>query len=105
MDQSTEIPEDDAGREAFWRGHVESWQASGLTQRQYVRQHGLPLARFTYWKGKLFPRESRLDGFVRLQVAPNPVVVIRHPSGSIVECASGIDPAWLRALLGMDNAS
>lgn len=105
MDQSTTIPEADGDREAFWRGHVEAWQASELTQRQYVREHGLPLARFTYWKGKLVPRESRVDGFVRMHLAATPVIVIRHPSGNVVECASGTDPAWLRALLGMDHAA
>ncbi|MFQ5645270.1 MAG: hypothetical protein ACE5FQ_16465, partial [Thiogranum sp.] len=101
-----DIPEDDAEREAFWRKHVQGWQCSGLTQRQYVREHGLPLARFTYWKGKLFPRESRLpSSFVQVDVEPALPVRIRHASGVVIECAPGTDPSWLRGLLGFTDAS
>ncbi len=33
----------DAGRRDFWREHIKAWSESGLTQRAYCQEHGLPL--------------------------------------------------------------
>ena len=38
--------------EAFWRAHLEAWQASDLNQREYCERHGLPLKRFGNWRAK-----------------------------------------------------
>ena len=45
MDNTPVIPEDGAGREAFWTAHIEAWRQSELTQPAYARREsivGLP---------------------------------------------------------------
>ena len=32
-----------------WRGHVEAQKVSGLSVRQYCRDHGLSKAQYYYW--------------------------------------------------------
>jgi hypothetical protein len=38
---------------AIWRRHLVAWRDSGLSQAAYCRRHGLSLACFGYWYGKL----------------------------------------------------
>jgi hypothetical protein len=38
---------------AIWRRHLVAWRDSGLSQAAYCRRHGLSLACFGYWRGKL----------------------------------------------------
>lgn len=104
MDNNPVIPEDDAGRAAFWREHVEAWRQSQLSQRGYARQHDLPIARFTYWKNKLYPSKPSGD-FVEVNVSAGALVRIHHPSGMVIECMPDTSVRWLRDLLGFDDAS
>ena len=104
MDNLPTLPDDDTEREAFWSQHVESWRQSNLSQREYARQKHLPIARFTYWKNKLYP-SSRESGFVRVNVESDAPIRIHHRSGTVVECLPGTDVNWLRSLLGISDAS
>ncbi len=65
-------------RGRFWRGHLERWQRSGLSQAQYCRQQRLSVAAFGWWKGRLS----------RTRTSPEPVST-PHPiegrGGSFVE--------------------
>lgn len=36
-----------------WTHHIEAWQASGLSQNAYCREHGLKPNQLCYWKRKL----------------------------------------------------
>ena len=36
-----------------WQMHLTAWQASGSTQADYCKQHGLVTHNFWYWKNKL----------------------------------------------------
>jgi transposase-like protein len=38
---------------AFWRGHSEAWQLSGVTQREYCEQQGVSLKNFGNWRAQL----------------------------------------------------
>lgn len=40
-------------KSSFWTDHIESWQVSGLTQREYCQRQAISLASFGYWRGKL----------------------------------------------------
>ncbi len=40
-------------RSAFWREHLQAWQASGLSQADYCRQEGLCPSLFSHWKSRL----------------------------------------------------
>lgn len=37
----------------YWRGHVEAWRRSGLSQAGYCRQEAISLKSFGYWKRRL----------------------------------------------------
>ena len=41
------------GKQAYWKSHLETWKASGLSQAQYCQKHQLKTQSFTYWKSKL----------------------------------------------------
>ena len=34
----------------YWNEHFTAWEASGLSQVEYCKQHDLKLANFTYWR-------------------------------------------------------
>jgi hypothetical protein len=44
------MPKEPKLTEVEWRGHVDSWQISGLRQAEYCRNHSLDKANFSYWK-------------------------------------------------------
>ena len=63
----------------FWRQHIAQWQASGLSQAGYCRQHELATHPFSYWKCKFLMESEPVapeptGGFARVQrVAQIPV--------------------------------
>ncbi len=40
-------------RSVYWRGHIQSWISSGLTQVDFCQQHELSLPAFRWWRWKL----------------------------------------------------
>lgn len=40
----------DAGKEAIWRGNIEKWRSSGVTQAEFCRQQHLDQNSFSSWK-------------------------------------------------------
>ena len=58
----------------FWQLHIVQWQASGLSQAGYCREHSLHVHQFSYWKRKFLADREPVDtepkaGFARVQVA------------------------------------
>lgn len=101
------LPGRAVAKTAFWQQHIDTWRDSELTQRVYARQHGLAVARFVYWKNKLYPNpRSKQKQFVPVRVAAtqHPIRLI-HPNGLIIECNPGTDVIWLRSLMGLTSAS
>ena len=47
-------------RRRHWADQVERWRESGLTQRQFCKNEGLPIERFGAWKRRL-ERESQSE--------------------------------------------
>jgi len=37
----------------IWSERIASWKQSGLSQREYCKQHQLVLGTFCYWRGRL----------------------------------------------------
>lgn len=101
------MPDDDESKTAYWRQHVSAWRDADLSQREYTRQHGLSIARFTYWKNKFYPSTPvRKKDFVPVRLgSPAGTVRLLHPSGLVIECAAGTEISWLRSLLGLSDAS
>ncbi len=44
--------------ERVWRRHIQEWQNSGLSQRDYCERAGLALSTFTLWRGRLQARTA-----------------------------------------------
>ena len=90
-----------------WKKHIEDWQASGLSQAEYCRRHGLNANTFS---GRLHRYRSQgLDpqpGLVPVHVQPLPKAV-EAVSGPIVlwhrdqrlELPAAVSPRWLVELL------
>ena len=101
------LPGRAAAKTAFWQQHVDAWQTSKLTQREYAKQHGLAVARFVYWKNKLSPNpRAKKKQFVPVRIStPQQQIRLIHPGGYVVECHAGTDVSWLRSLMGLNSAS
>ena len=101
----------------FWRGHIEGWQRSGVSQRDYCGQAGVSLSTFTLWRRRLATTQSRLTpiGIVDLVPVPklvssvptpivrataSPVVVVLAQGQYRLEVTKGFDAETLRAVVG-----
>jgi len=81
----------------FWHDHFKAWQASGLTQAAYCRQHDLKLSAFAYWRTRANQRQHK---FLPL---PSPVsretVLLDLPGGIRMELPASSLPAVLPVVL------
>ena len=92
---------------ARWKNHIEEWQASGLSQAEYCRQHGLNVNTFS---GRLSHHrsleKSRQPELIPVQVQPVPAVSVAA-AGPVVlshrqyrlEFPAAVSPRWLAELL------
>ena len=47
-------------RDEEMRTHLQAWQSSGLTQKQYCQQHNLKTHMFSYYKAKFLRQSDEL---------------------------------------------
>jgi hypothetical protein len=59
---------DQATRNRRWREHVQSWQASGLTQIAYCQRHAFAYHQFGYWSRKLNERQAPVRPRIKYNV-------------------------------------
>ena len=92
---------------AQWLPHIEAWEKSGQSQSAYCREHNLVKTRFTYWKLKLRPTESRrradsVSGFVPVRVRGNAAsgLTLRLPNGIAIEGICGDNLQLAQQLAG-----
>ena len=86
---------------AHWKKHIADWQASGLSQTEYCRRHGLNANTFS---GRL--RDYKSQGLIPVQVQPltkaaeaasGPIVLWHHAQR--LEFPAAVSPRWLAELL------
>jgi len=65
--------------EAFWRGMVMAWTASGLGARRFCREQGLAVSTFGLWRKKL-SGESPAEAH-RLVVTPKRTALVSLEAG------------------------
>lgn len=58
-------------RARYWRGRIEKWAGTGLTQAEFCRREGLSLPSFSWWKWELTRRDR-----IKSQPAFLPVRVV-----------------------------
>ena len=90
-----------------WKQHIEDWQASGLSQAEYCRRHGLNANTFSgrlcLYRSQGLPRPPEL---IPVQVQPLPKaaeaalgpIVLWHRDQRL-EFPSAVSPRWLAELL------
>ena len=90
-----------------WKNHIEAWEASGLSQIEYCRRHGLNANTFSGrlrdYKSQGLPKPPEL---IPVQVQPLPKAA-EAVAGPIVlwhrdlrlELPSAVSPRWLAELL------
>lgn len=90
--------------ERFWRQHVDVWRASGLTQKQYSKRHGLNAMTLASWSSVLQRRLRAKPGQalvpVRVVGEQVPASAIEVQRGALrLLVPEGTDPHWVAALL------
>jgi hypothetical protein len=96
-----------AEKRKFWKGQVQNWQESSISQVEYCRKHNLIPHQFTYWKNRIIkPAEtpvSLVQVNMKANFNANPMrtsplrLVFSDPYH--VEIDRGFDPVTLRQLL------
>ena len=98
--------ETDGDQEQFWRMAIETWQASGLSVRQFCKQEGLPEPAFYSWRKKLIGGNTELPNqdtspFIEVAIphsnsAPVELLLL---SGNTLRIPAGVDSATLTTIL------
>ena len=89
----------------FWTRHVESWRASGLTQKAYCARRRLAKGSLGYWASTLGRREIAATDLVEVGNAGGKAQQTDRPIELAVEGRyllrlwPGVDPAHLREVL------
>jgi len=90
----------------YWRGEVQRWSSSGLTQKEYCNKEGLSLDRFGSWKRR-FDREGESGALVAVPsgIVSSALLERRQSLGLVVseryrvEIPDTFSPATLESVL------
>lgn len=91
---------------AHWKNHIEAWQASGLSQADYCRRHGLNTNSFSA-RCHDYRKQALGDpiGLIPVRVveparlgSDGPIVLV-HALGHRLEFPAAVSPVWLAELL------
>lgn len=91
----------------FWKEQIHSWQESGLTQKEYCRQHNLTQCQLSYWKRR-FVKPDQPVSLVQVNMKANLHSGQRPPTSSLrlvignqyrIELDRDFDPVTLQQLL------
>ncbi len=106
------IPEDEAGKNFFWRGVIQRWEASGLeSMAEFCRQDGVPINLFYRWRQRLnvAGRSDPEMGFLPIVTKPkaDDQLLAGCSNGIKIEIGDGIgitlhdgfDPKLLRSVV------
>ncbi len=91
----------------FWTRHVESWRASGLTQKAYCARRRLAKGSLGYWASTLGRRKAAVTELVevgRTEVKPqqsNCPIELAVQGGYLLRLWPGVEPAHLREVLSV----
>lgn len=80
-----------------WQQQILGWQASGLTQAAYGRQHGLNPPTFKGWRRRVTGAAALTPGLLPIQVAaavpaPASTLVLRLAAGHALELPAATGP-------------
>lgn len=83
--------------------HIERWQDSGLSRRDYCQEAGLPLANFFYWQKKYRNQNNDSGRFVALrpETPDQESFELYYPNGVRLVLPGGISPSYLKMLISL----
>lgn len=94
-------------KQSQWRGHVEAWRKSGLSQADYCHIHGLNPKTFSTWtRRKLSLAPNAQIDLIPVEVTPSAApltatetsLVLRFTGGAQLEFSTAVSPRWLAEL-------
>lgn len=111
-----------AARERSWRGHISTWQRSGLSIRAYCLQHQLSEPGFYFWRRELVRRDKSVSSPsssslpvaapksrakpasvawmpVTVTSSTTPVVEVQLPTGVLLRVPAGVESVTLERIL------
>jgi hypothetical protein len=98
----------DKKKEQYWQEHITGWRASGLSQADYCRRHGISKSTFWLWKRKLTAPKSKTAAPVIVPVSleriiktPLPKPICLYVSEFRLEIEAGFCKHTLRELLSV----
>ncbi|MFC1746279.1 hypothetical protein ACFL35_19965 [Candidatus Riflebacteria bacterium] len=70
-----------------WTRHLNNWQKSGVSQRQFCQQNKLKFHRFVYWRKKIPVKNKNRINFVPVETdlsIPEKITFKQHSSGIVI---------------------
>ena len=108
MTEQLSRAEENKRKREHWKHHIESWQFSGMVQREYCQQHNLSYYQFGYWRKRIVQAERKAK-FVALDLGPTPAgkqplqcgcpLRLVVSNGFTIEVNPGFDPHLLRQVI------
>ena len=93
----------DRGKEKWWRGTIERWKASGLTQAEFCRREGLKDWSLSEWRRRLGEKAAMVIGHRSKKTMPAvefaPVTVHAAPEPTAVATVTDSAVANLEVIL------
>ena len=109
------VCENDVDQEQFWRMAIETWQASGLSIRQFCKDEGLSEPQFYHWRKKLagcgtqpaVQDDPVQPAFIEVAIPKNNDIAMELllTSGNMVRIPCGIDTATLSNVMSVLHAA
>lgn len=100
------IPQETEAKRQFWEAEVKRWRSSGLTQKLYSENRGLPKNQLSYWLKKLEGTKQSPKKLapsftpIRMQKERTlPCIRIKRTNGTCIELPLLSDMKQLKALL------
>ena len=90
-------------REQLWQERVAQLKASGMSQRSYAMEHGLPEHQVSYWVRRISSPQAA-PALMPVQVAPSLVAAVaaislRSERGWTLTFPNDVPASWLAELL------
>ena len=79
---------------------VEEWQESGMTQKDFSREHNIKLSRLRYWIRKNREEMSR-EGFLSFSLPGENIIRLLYPNGIELQMPAGTPVPVIRSLLNL----
>ena len=79
---------------------VKRWQESGMTQKEYARDHGIKLSKLRYWIRK-HREELTSDGFIPFTLPTDNIIHLFYPNGIELQLPAHISPKMIKYLINL----